>query len=41
MDGVSPNTKIVSITPWWQMALNIAQWTLMGLTAIALEYLNQ
>ena len=39
MDGVSPNTKIVSITPWWQMALNIAQWTLMGLTAIALVVL--
>ena len=36
MDGVSPNTMIVSVTPWWQMALNIAQWTLAGLTAIAL-----
>lgn len=36
MDGVSPNTMIVSVTPWWQMTLNIAQWTLTGLTAIAL-----
>lgn len=36
MDGISPNTKVVSITPWWQMALNIAQWTLCGLTAVAL-----
>ncbi len=35
MDGVSPNTMIVAVTPWWQMALNIAQYTLMALTAIA------
>lgn len=36
MDGISPNTKVVSVTPWWQMTLNIAQWTLCALTAIAL-----
>ena len=36
MDGVSPNTMIVSVTPWWQMTLNVVQWSLCGLTAIAL-----
>ena len=36
MDGISSNTQIVSVTPWWQMTLNIAQWTLTGLTALAL-----
>lgn len=36
MDGISSNTMVVSITPWWQMALNVAQWTLCALTAIAL-----
>lgn len=25
MDGISSNTKIVSVTPWWQMALNVVQ----------------
>lgn len=39
MDGISPNTTVVTVTPWWQMALNIAQWTLVGLTAIALVVL--
>ncbi len=36
MDGISSNTKVVSITPWWQVALNAAQWTLVALTALAL-----
>lgn len=36
MDGISSNTQIVSVTPWWQMTLNIVQWTLTGLTALAL-----
>ena len=35
MDGISPYTKVVSVTPWWQTALNVAQWTLLGLTALA------
>lgn len=35
MDGISPNTKVVAVTPWWQMTLNVAQYTLMALTAIA------
>lgn len=39
MDGVSPNTMIVSVTPWWQTALNVTQWTLCGLTVIALALL--
>ncbi len=39
MDGISEYTKVVSITPWWQMALNIAQWTLLGLTVLALALL--
>ncbi len=25
-----------SVTPWWQMTLNVVQWTLTGLTALAL-----
>ena len=36
MDGISSNTQIVSVTPWWQMTLNVAQWTLTGLTVLAL-----
>lgn len=36
MDGISSNTQIVSVTPWWQMTLNVVQWTLTGLTALAL-----
>jgi beta-glucosidase len=36
MDGISQYTKVVSLTPWWQTALNVAQWSLLGLTALAL-----
>ncbi len=39
MDGISANTEIIAVTPWWQMTLNIAQWTLVALTAIALVVL--
>ena len=39
MDGISEYTKVVSITPWWQTALNVAQWSLLGLTALALVLL--
>ena len=39
MDGISEYTKVVSITPWWQTALNVAQWTLLGLSAVALALL--
>ncbi len=39
MDGISEYTKVVSVTPWWQMALNIAQWSLLGLSILALALL--
>ena len=39
MDGISEYTKVVSITPWWQTALNVSQWSLLGLTVIALALL--
>ena len=39
MDGISEYTKVVSITPWWQTALDVAQWSLLGLTVIALALL--
>ncbi len=39
MDGISEYTKVVTITPWWQMALNIAQWSFLGLSVIALGIL--
>lgn len=39
MDGISINTKVISITPWWQTALNVAQWSLLGLSAVALALL--
>ena len=35
MDGISANTKVVSVTPWWQLTLNIAQWALLALTVLA------
>ncbi len=36
MDGISQYTKVVLLTPWWQTALNVAQWSLLGLTVLAL-----
>ena len=39
MDGISRNSKIVTVTPWWQMALNIATYTLGALTLLALVLL--
>jgi len=35
MDGISQYTKVVSLTPWWQATLNVAQWTLCGLTLLS------
>lgn len=35
MDGISEDTEIVNVTPWWAMTLNIAQYTLAALTALA------
>ncbi len=39
MDGISEYTKVVTITPWWQTALNVAQWSLLGLSVVALALL--
>ncbi|MBQ8160629.1 MAG: glycoside hydrolase family 3 C-terminal domain-containing protein [Clostridia bacterium] len=36
MDGISEYTKVVSLTPWWQTTLDVAQWSLLGLTCLAL-----
>jgi beta-glucosidase len=35
MDGISPNTMVLSITPWWKTTLDIAQWSFVGLTVLA------
>lgn len=35
MDGISANSKVVAITPWWRTALDIALYTLTALTAAA------
>ncbi len=35
MDGISPNSKVVAVTPWWRTTLDIAIYTLSALTAIA------
>ena len=39
MDGIGLNTKIVSVTPWWQMALNITQMVLAVLSVLSLVLL--
>ncbi len=39
MDGISQYTKVVSVTPWWQTALNVSQWTLLALSCLALVLL--
>ncbi len=39
MDGISRNSKIVAVTPWWQMTLNIATGVLGALTLLALVLL--
>lgn len=39
MDGISADTTIVSVTPWWQTALNVAQIVLAVLSALALVLL--
>ena len=35
MDGISQYTKVVSVTPWWQTTLNVAQWSMLALTVLA------
>ncbi len=39
MDGISEYTKVITVTPWWQLALDIAQWTLLALTVFVLALL--
>lgn len=34
MDGISNNAEVVSVTTWWQLSLNIAQWTTLALTVL-------
>ena len=35
MDGISQYTRVVREATWWQLTLNIAQWALGALTAVA------
>ena len=35
MDGISNNTKIIAVTPWWQMALNILLYSCVALTVVS------
>mgnify|MGYP000703582707 FL=1 len=35
MDGISQYTRVVREATWWQLTLNIAQWALGTLTAVA------
>ena len=39
MDGIGNNTRIVSVTPWWQTALNAAQITFAVLSVVAVGLL--
>ena len=35
MDGIGQDTRVKTVIPWWQMSLNVAQWTLLALTVLA------
>ena len=39
MDGIGANTRIVTVTPWWQTALNVTQIVLAVLSVLALALL--
>lgn len=39
MDGISANTRIVSVTPWWQTALNVVQYVFLALSAVSVVWL--
>ncbi len=39
MDGISANTRIVYVTPWWQTALNVAQIVLAVLSVASAAWL--
>ena len=34
MDGIDSNSEVVQVTTWWQMILNVTQWTTLVLGAI-------
>ena len=34
MDGIDSNSEVVAVTTWWQLSLNIAQWTSLTLTVL-------
>ena len=42
MDGISENTKIISVTPWWQTALTVAQvvFAVLSIASVALLVLD-
>ena len=39
MDGFSADTQIVSVTPWWQMTLNVAMIALAVLSVLSIVLL--
>ena len=39
MDGIGANTRIVTVTPWWQTALNVTQIALAVLSVVAVVLL--
>jgi len=39
MDGISSNTRIVSVTPWWQTALNVVQYVFLALSVVCVVWL--
>ena len=39
MDGIGANTRIVTVTPWWQTALNVTQIALAALSVVAVVLL--
>ena len=39
MDGIGANTRIVTVTTWWQTALNVTQIALAALSVVAVVLL--
>ena len=39
MDGIDANVRIVSVTPWWQTALNVFQYATLALSVLSLALL--
>ena len=34
MDGIDSNSEVVRVTTWWEMILNVTQWTTLALSVI-------